>query len=76
MSISDVAIELAVTGPVCLSRDPAELPEQVIGLNKFMHFLYLCDLFSVLGLLDIIVPSNNNKVYQLPQLSAFSKSFN
>ncbi|GJN39720.1 hypothetical protein PR202_gb28856 [Eleusine coracana subsp. coracana] len=30
---------------ICLSRDPTELPEQVIGLNKFMHLLYLCIFF-------------------------------
>ena len=75
MGINDVAIELTVTGPVCLGRDPAELPEQFVGLDEFMHLLYLHDLFPVLGLLDIIVPGNDNKVYQLPQLSALSKSF-
>jgi hypothetical protein len=46
-----------------------------VGLDEFMHLLYLRDLFPVVGLLDIIVPSNDNKVYQLPQLSALSKSF-
>jgi len=76
MSISYVAIELTIAGPICLSRDPTELPEQVVGFNKIVHLLYLGDLFSVLGLLYIIIPSNDNKVYQLSQLRAFSISFN
>ncbi|BAS84120.1 Os03g0340601 [Oryza sativa Japonica Group] len=76
MSISYVAIELTIASPVRLSRDPTELPKQVIGLNKFMHLLNLCDFFSVLGFLDIVIASNHDKVYQLPQPSVFSISFN
>ncbi|GJN27966.1 hypothetical protein PR202_gb16036 [Eleusine coracana subsp. coracana] len=61
---------------ICLSRDPTELPEQVIGLNKFMHLLYLCILFSVFGFLGIVISNNNKKkVYQLFQLTAISKCF-